>query len=499
MGGCFSFRQAAGGSRSPVPMPDDSWPEFDLAGVEGLVDTPKVIERSMVTLDQLRGPWKQMGPKGVDIAKSWVTDDLLYSQIDDHGLVRVWKDRRDGDLNPTVLDDGTPRVSDFDQNASYLTGPTARLRAEYERIDREIGKKKPRVSLASAIYGFAPTGVEAEWQLNDGLRMAVPEIIPENAEGLIVHITGLYETKYEHRLTNRLRSFGYASAYLESATFLTSPKAIDRRVRRAQRTKWIEDQQNEDQRKQSRFDLPAEFTKKTQSQFERRADVYMASLRELFDQAYEEFPSIESGFQIYPDTDLESLGNQIAQAADDMIAEHAYAVEALVRATDELHPLLTNKPIVVLGYSAGALVSPAVAARLQLAFPNRPIRLILIGGGGDLLSTVVESSFGSGLLRLKPKNGPEPTSDQIDELKESYLANSRLDPLVLAPAIRDVPTLHLYASKDTMVPTAVAKMFNAAHGHVDELRHWGNHGTLFYFASGEAGKIRSWLNKQDDQ
>ncbi len=499
IGGCFSYRQAQGTPQPSKPMPADAWPVFEIVEVEKLVDTPKVIERSTIDLDRLRSPWKEMGQRGVEIVQSWLTDDLLYTNLDTHGLIRVWKDRRAGDLNPVKLDDGKARVSDFDQNASYLIDPIALREVEYERIKQEIGGQQPSRSFISIFYGFEPTEIEERWQLNHGLSMAVPEIIPENPRGLIIHITGLMETKYEHRLTNRLRSFGYASAYLESDIFLTGPNSHQRRVRIAERNKWIKDHQDQTQREKAEIDLADENIKQAEAQVRKASDAYFESLKDLFVQVDKTLPHIEDGFQIHPDTDIETLASIIAHAADEKIAEHAYAVEALVRASDHLHPELSAKPIVVLGYSAGAIVSPAAVARLKLVFPDRPIRLILIGGGGDLLTAATNSSYGSSLLRLKPKSGPEPTTDQIKELIEAYTNTVRLDPLLIAPSIRDIPTLHIYANKDAAVPTAVANMFNAAHGHVDELRHRGNHGTLFYFAAGQAGKIRSWLNTQSEE
>lgn len=146
-----------------------------------------------------------------------------------------------------------------------------------------------------------------------------------------------------------------------------------------------------------------------------------------------------------------------------------------------------------MGYSAGSLVSPGVVARLKLVYPDRPIRLVLIGSGGDMITVATNSSFGSGMLSFAPKDGPEPTAEQLEQLRLAYLRSTRLDPLVVAPSISDIPALHLYASHDKAVPTRAALMLNSAHGHVDTLKHYGNHGTLFFFASGQAGKIRSWL------
>ncbi len=120
----------------------------------------------------------------------------------------------------------------------------------------------------------------------------------------------------------------------------------------------------------------------------------------------------------------------------------------------------------------------------------------MVGGGGDLLSASIGSVFTDGGIHLEPRDGPEPTQEQLDELVTHYRAASKLDPLTLGPVVRDIPTLHLYATRDTVVPTSTARAFNAAHGRVDRLVHPLNHDTLFLFLPGEAGKIKSWLRQQ---
>jgi len=489
LGGCFTYHRAQGEAIAPVPISDDAWASFDTAPLEPLLETPKIIERYHIeSVDQLPPRWAKMGDKGLKIMRDWHTDDLLIARLDEHGLIRVWKDRREGSLNPIpVAADKKPRK--FERNASYLTGPVAVLEKESEQIELEVLGNRPLSSTLGSIYGIKPTGIEERWQLNHGLEMAVPEVVPEDPAGLIIHITGLMETKYEQALTNRLKAHGYAAAYIESDIFLEGPNEHASQIRHAQRSK-RRDELKEVRSKEDPFNLP-EGVYRMYTEAEMNASrVFM---QKIYNQVDDELPAIEDGFQIYPDTDLSKLGALIAKDVDDKIAEHAYAAEALVRASDELFPILADKPIVVIGYSAGSLVAPGVVARLKIAFPDRPIRLVLVGSGGDLLTIATQSSMGNMILNFKPKQAPEPTEQQIEQVKRAYLRTTRLDPLVLAPTIRDTPTLHLYASKDHAVPTASAELFNAAHGHVDRLKHDGNHGTLFFFACTQAGKIRSWL------
>jgi Serine hydrolase (FSH1) len=476
--GCFSYRSATDGLVADVPLASDAWPEFDTQPVAALVDTPSVIEHSIVDPERLPPIWKKEGERGVELMKRFHTDDLLISQLDDHGLLRVWNDRRDGSLNP-VPSPTDDKPSSFDRNASYLTGPESLRQREFDLIELEFGEKKDIRGLRARLYGLESSGVVEEWQLYEGMKMALPEDVDTDSAGLIVHITSLIENKYEQALTNRLRSYGYAAGYVDSDIFLDGPNVRERKFQSSKRTKRISELVSV---KESSEGLEDTFAMLPFSQIKEKLD--------------NEFPPIDSGFEIDPDTDLESLASLIAREVDEKIAVHAYAVESLVRACDQLHPQLVDKPIIVIGYSAGSLSAPAVIARLAQLYPDRPLRLVLIGSGGDLLSVAEGSMWGSSILRLHRKDDPEPSAKQLEELKAAYLQRTKLDPLVIVPSIRSVPTLHVYATNDKAVPTASAMQLNEAHAQMDELKHAGNHGTLFFFLQGQAGKIRSWLREQ---
>jgi pimeloyl-ACP methyl ester carboxylesterase len=209
-----------------------------------------------------------------------------------------------------------------------------------------------------------------------------------------------------------------------------------------------------------------------------------------------ELPDPPTGFEIHPGdcaAELRALGVRIADAVDTRLAEHAYAAEALIAAINDMHPELIDRPVVVIGFSAGALAAPAVAARLHEAFPERPLRLVLVGGGGDLLTMARTSTLTNGGITLRPADGPDPTPEQIEILQSAYEARVRLDPVKSVAALRAIPMLHVYASNDTIVPTAGAERVNAAHAGNARLIHRGDHDTLFFFLGSQAGPVRSWL------
>jgi len=212
-------------------------------------------------------------------------------------------------------------------------------------------------------------------------------------------------------------------------------------------------------------------------------------------QARAEIPIPESSFAVHPGDDLDAKGALIARAIDNTLAQHAYAVEAIVAYLDRTHPALHNKPIVIAGFSAGALVTPTVTARLQDRFDDRPLAMILVGGAGDLFTTAIESSLTHAGLELTPAQGDAPDAEMIAQIAAAYRTHARLDPLTLAPLLADIPAYFLLGSRDTMVPYArgkrLASMFPSA--RIDTLLL--GHEALFLTLPLKQRSIVRWIER----
>src|SRR5262249_17140887 len=90
------------------------------------------------------------------------------------------------------------------------------------------------------------------------------------------------------------------------------------------------------------------------------------------------------------DSDLGDAGLKPAGIIDNRVAEIAYAVEGVIDFLEDQNPdRLVGKPIAIMGYSAGALAGPAVAARLH----DRVAAVVLVGGGANLLDISQRSTF----------------------------------------------------------------------------------------------------------
>ncbi len=491
LAGCFSYHRADGGARPAEALCADAWVRPDAEPLRGLAETPRVVPRYAVDRDALAASIPGATPERVAMAadaavRHWAVE-VLDCRLTDGGLIRLWHDPRNppGHTSTPVIFDFDGRVEEFVRRGSFLTPDQhAWLLATEASRARHGLSDGPRFR-GTPTPGVTGTDDAERWRLRDGyaLGFSFPETEPA---GLVVHLTSLFENKYEHAVVRRLRRWGWAVGHLETRLGVRGPLAEAAMDRRHEREAALEARMPllGGGRTPPDDDLDA---------YIRETDVYAVRRRELGESLKKQLPDLGTGFEIGPGSDVGAVADAIARAADLRLSEHADAAAALVESLDAMRPDLAGRPIVVAGFSAGALAAPAVAARLREAHPGRPVFLVLAGGGGSLLDIARGSVLTNGGIRLHAPGRPEPTAEQIDTLTRRYEEQSRLDPLRVAAALRGVPVLHAYADGDTVVPTAAAERFNAAHGSVDRLVHRGNHDTLLFFLNSQASRVRSWL------
>lgn len=186
----------------------------------------------------------------------------------------------------------------------------------------------------------------------------------------------------------------------------------------------------------------------------------------------------------------EQLGARFAAITDDRLAEPAYFVEALLDYIAKSRPELLQGPLVLLGCSAGAIVAPAVAARL----PGRFDAAVLVGGGCNLLDVGLRSA----LELARPQIVWDSTKD-IDDQKAravaAYIEHSKLDPLRAASSLRSTPTLMLHARFDRIVPADSGIKLWEALGKPERHTFLGGHEGLFVLLSDHDDAIDDWLNR----
>lgn len=401
-------------------------------------------------------------------------------------LLRQWHEPGITDAEPQP-DSFIEEFLDIETNAAFLLPHRLqRHNAEREaerRLRAEFGEDAPPLFTG----GFAMRRT-ADADIYEGLRLGIrlrlPDTVDESTKGLLVYLPALFPNIYEYRVVEAFRDRGWTMLYIDSNTRVDRPnelaiaEALERRRFHSNRALSQQHEQRRQAIEAGEWDAQDE----------------ILNTRKLFEDARRAHPTPPTGFEHHLWQDPTDLGRAIAVAVDELLAEHALAAEAAVRHTYQRFPQLTGKPIILLGFSGGSLATPAVAARLRANLPTTPMALVLVGSGGDLLSASLDSNVTNGGITLATDEHPLPP-DTRAAIIAAYRDASRLDPLRAIAAVRDLPLLHVYATRDKAVPTPRAHELNRAHTRAARLVHQGDHLGLFYFLPNQRNRIVRWAEQ----
>jgi pimeloyl-ACP methyl ester carboxylesterase len=203
----------------------------------------------------------------------------------------------------------------------------------------------------------------------------------------------------------------------------------------------------------------------------------------------------ENPTRVDASADVAEPARDLARAIDNRVAEIAYAAEAGLDYLLDTRSDLADRPVMVAGYSAGALVGPAVATLLH----DRIDGVVLVGGGANLLSIARRSSLTNGgiSVRWEHASGPENTPTEADwaRLEDAYLTASRLDPYNTAPFLVDKPVLVLHGLFDDIVPADTGETLYERLGRPERYVYTLGHRGLFWRLPAQSGIIRRWLDE----
>ncbi len=205
-------------------------------------------------------------------------------------------------------------------------------------------------------------------------------------------------------------------------------------------------------------------------------------------------PRIMGGGRTYTindDHDLVNAADSLARRVDDVLAEHAYAAEAALEYCRKNRPDLPTDRVAMIGFSAGSLVCPTVAARLG----DDVQATVLIAGGANLLHIAMESALSDGGIHIKWGKGRGGQEDK-DRLCQLYLDRSRLDPYRTATTLANKPVLQYFGQWDKWVPAKSGRILSERLNNPDKVTFLGGHALLFYFLPGQGGRICDWIDYQ---
>lgn len=178
---------------------------------------------------------------------------------------------------------------------------------------------------------------------------------------------------------------------------------------------------------------------------------------------------------------------------DDAIGQYVLAHEAALEFVRRHVPGIPARPLVVVGCSFGSIMTPALVTRLG----DQVSACVLVGSGGSFLrvtGTTWQDAFYSRVRRGSAGKISLPASKR-EEMYESYLARSTLDPLHTAAALREIPTLMLHARWDMIVPASTG---DALWERAGKPERWsGPFGHLFMFMNlgNQADELVEWIDR----
>jgi predicted esterase len=508
LSGCWSFHEAKGAREVPasrrssysnavlppeasVPAPDAAtmWPGRNVSAAQRVLDqTPELIldfkvadgfdESRLTDADrEYLGNWSQR-----------VTHKGIYAG----GLLRI-VEAKDAASEADGLGALLSRLfTGFVPNAYYISsldiedpGLIEKTRLDIEETRELQANSSPRGDVHSG--GLRSAQIDEEILLEEGVPMRLPPVLAEGASpyrGVLVRMAALAGNEYEQKVVEELERRGWAVVHVSTRTD-ASPYATRAQLDQAREL----DAELERLRAELReaFPMPpgadaaanfAVYRASTQDPRSTRASELHSRVRQL-----------RSGIYDWAEGEpTESLAARIAERFDQTLAENAYAAEAALAYLAQQRPDVPQKPLVIVGFSAGAIATPTVAARLG----ERVDAAVLIGGGANALDIALRSELVKRSVPVE-RGGVSIAREELLMLRGPYLAASRLDPYHAAPLMRHAQLLMLHGLHDTWVPASSGELLYERLDRPQRLVMSGGHEFLFYFLPDKAEFIAVWL------
>lgn len=360
----------------------------------------------------------------------------------------------------------------------------------------------------------APIEVSME-AMDAKLGVGVPIYIPPlggrtasaKYKGVLIHLQSLAPNRFEPRVVDEFRRRGWCVVDIATQSTVLPPLA--KREETIERlSKLVKEAQEADERELTRLfeggfegmnaaafaTMPSGYSKRTSAAHERVARAIGGA-------------QSQRAFRIAPDASnaqVEDVGREIAFQVDNSLAGNAYALESVLDYLETRRPDLAGLPRVIAGFSAGALVTPSGVARVRERFPIAAC--VLIGGGVDMFYMSQESTLTDGGLTVRcvrddnDITGSRPDRKLLERVHNSYLRQSKLDPIYTASALRGVPVLQLHAAWDEWVPHKAGEALWEQLGRperweLDSLPPLGGHLALFWLLPGKRAEIADWVER----
>ena len=182
-----------------------------------------------------------------------------------------------------------------------------------------------------------------------------------------------------------------------------------------------------------------------------------------------------------------STPEMFARAIDEDVASWVYALEAVI-AEERERCEIEDKPVVIFGTSLGALVAPALAARLG----EDADAMVLVAGGANVPRIMMSSPVYAGIHDRFRDAGV--SARAMRDVARAASPLLHLDPGALGPMIARVPTLLVHADFDAIIPDRFGDLLHERLGRPERWRYPYGHVGLLVFGKSESRRILDWID-----
>ncbi len=327
--------------------------------------------------------------------------------------------------------------------------------------------------------GIVSNPVLDEVAIESGIPFRVPPKAPDQCRGIALHLWALAGNEYERRVAEVLEKDGWLVVDLKPSTNAApavSADAVDRILAL------------EAEQRAAGLELPRMEKGESGRAYQARLTNSPAYRRQL--QLSKDMLELRNpAVTVCDEGGVAAAAEVFGKRVDAALADNARAAKAVMVLTRRLHPQLASAPVVVIGFSAGAISTPTVAAAV------RPDAVVIIGGASNAMGIAMGSELTKGGVRVTCA-GRAPSRELVQKLCEAFPGHSKLDAYHTAPMLKSIPVLVVDAGMDTWVPSKYGQELYERLGMPDRLHMaLGGHGMLFYFLPGQADRISKWMAK----
>jgi hypothetical protein len=195
------------------------------------------------------------------------------------------------------------------------------------------------------------------------------------------------------------------------------------------------------------------------------------------------------GIDVSEDPPPGEVGREVAAWLEERHCNIVGAADAALAMLNRQDPALPNKPLVIVGASAGALYVPGLAASLE----RQSDASVLITGGANMFRVILDSH----LVRWNGANGTKTyLDDNADAIDAAFLEASPRDPFNTAPLLDRERTLIIHARDDGFVPHETGDVLWERAGRPERWVYPGGHVGFFLTFGSHADDIAEWIDEK---